>query len=89
MGYIGNRRSERSQFAIESGLVTKSQLKAWQKRAVLPSPLEADRFISFGVTNYKVVATVLPSPLEVNRFISLVFQNYLYQLELSYRPLSR
>ena len=51
-------------------IVSKSQLKAWQKRAVLPSPLEADRFISFGVTNYKVVATVLPSPLEVNRFIS-------------------
>ena len=34
MGYIGNKRSERSQYAIESGLVTKSQLKAWQKRAV-------------------------------------------------------
>lgn len=51
-------------------IVSKSQLKAWQKRAVLPSPLEADRFISFGVTNYKVVATVLPSPLEVNRFTS-------------------
>lgn len=34
MGYIGKQRSERSQEAIESGLVTKSQLKAWQKRAV-------------------------------------------------------
>ncbi|MDG3143184.1 hypothetical protein MKL29_10295 [Streptococcus suis] len=34
MGYIGQQRSERSQEAIESGLVTKSQLKAWQKRAV-------------------------------------------------------
>ena len=34
MGYIGNKRSERSQEAINNGLVTKSQLKAWQKRAV-------------------------------------------------------
>lgn len=34
MGYIGQKRSERSQEAIENGLVTKSQLKAWQKRAV-------------------------------------------------------
>ncbi|AUA19242.1 hypothetical protein ACS6ZM_08210 [Streptococcus suis] len=34
MGYIGQSRSERSQEAIDSGLLTKSQLKAWQKRAV-------------------------------------------------------
>lgn len=34
MGYIGQKRSERSQEAIDRGLVTKSQLKAWQKRAV-------------------------------------------------------
>ena len=26
--------------------ISKSQLKAWQKRAVFPSPLEVDRFIS-------------------------------------------
>lgn len=34
MGYIGQSRSIRSQQAIESGLITKSQLKPWQKRAV-------------------------------------------------------
>lgn len=34
MPYIGQQRSVRSQEAIEKGLVTKSQLKAWQKRAV-------------------------------------------------------
>lgn len=34
MGYIGQSRSERSQQAIDEGLVTKNQLKAWQKRAV-------------------------------------------------------
>ena len=34
MPYIGQKRSVRSQEAIEKGLVTKSQLKAWQKRAV-------------------------------------------------------
>jgi len=33
-GYIGTSRSVRSQEAIERGLVTKSELKAWQKRAV-------------------------------------------------------
>ncbi len=34
MAYIGQSRSERSQEAINSSLLTKSQLKAWQKRAV-------------------------------------------------------
>lgn len=34
MPYIGQKRSVRSQEAIEKGLVVKSQLKAWQKRAV-------------------------------------------------------
>lgn len=34
MGYIGQSRSIRSQQAINDGLVTKTQLKAWQKRAV-------------------------------------------------------
>lgn len=34
MGYIGQSRSERSQMAIDEGFLTKSQLKAWQKRAV-------------------------------------------------------
>lgn len=34
MPYIGQKRSVRSQEAIEKGLVIKSQLKAWQKRAV-------------------------------------------------------
>lgn len=34
MGYIGQSRSVRSQMAIDEGLLTKSQLKAWQKRAV-------------------------------------------------------
>lgn len=34
MPYIGQKRSVRSQEAIEKGLVTKSQLKAWQRRAV-------------------------------------------------------
>lgn len=34
MGYIGQSRSERSQQAIDEGLLTKNQLKAWQKRAV-------------------------------------------------------
>ncbi|WP_304251497.1 hypothetical protein [Limosilactobacillus gastricus] len=34
MGYIGNKRSVRSQEAIDEGLLTFSQLKAWQKRAV-------------------------------------------------------
>ena len=34
MGYIGQSRSERSQEAINAGLLTKNQLKAWQKRAV-------------------------------------------------------
>ena len=34
MPYIGQSRSVRSQEAIEKGLVVKSQLKAWQKRAV-------------------------------------------------------
>lgn len=34
MGYIGQSRSERSQQAINDGLLTKNQLKAWQKRAV-------------------------------------------------------
>lgn len=33
-GYIGQQRSERSQEAIDNGLLTYSQLKAWQKRAV-------------------------------------------------------
>lgn len=35
MGYIGNKRSERSQYAIESGLVTKSQLKAFCSLIIL------------------------------------------------------
>lgn len=34
MGYIGSKRSIRSQEAIESGLKTYSELSAWQKRAV-------------------------------------------------------
>lgn len=34
MGYIGQSRSFRSQQAINDGLLTKTQLKAWQKRAV-------------------------------------------------------
>jgi hypothetical protein len=34
MGYIGQSRSENSAAAIEEGLVTYSELKAWQKRAV-------------------------------------------------------
>ena len=34
MGYIGHKRSVRSQQAIDSGLVIYSQLKSWQKRAV-------------------------------------------------------
>ena len=34
MPYIDQSRSVRSQEAIEKGLVVKSQLKAWQKRAV-------------------------------------------------------
>lgn len=34
MGYIGQSRSERSQQAINDGLLTKNQLKAWQKRVV-------------------------------------------------------
>lgn len=34
MGYIGQSRSIRSQQAINDGLVTKTQLQAWQKRAV-------------------------------------------------------
>ena len=39
MGYIGNKRSERSQYAIESGLVTKSQLKAYCERSLLLLPI--------------------------------------------------
>ena len=34
MGYIGNKRSVNSQNAIDEGMLTFSQLKAWQKRAV-------------------------------------------------------
>lgn len=34
MGYIGHSRSERSQEAIDNGLLVYSQLSAWQKRAV-------------------------------------------------------
>ena len=34
MGYIGHSRSERSQEAIDNGLLIYSQLSAWQKRAV-------------------------------------------------------
>lgn len=34
MGYIGQSKSERSQQAIDKGLLTKNQLKTWQKRAV-------------------------------------------------------
>lgn len=34
MGYIGQSRSVRSQQAINNGLLTKNQLKAWQKRAI-------------------------------------------------------
>ena len=34
MGYIRQSRSIRSQQAINDGLVTKTQLQAWQKRAV-------------------------------------------------------
>lgn len=34
MGYIGQSRSVRSLEAINSGLLTKKDLKAWQKRAV-------------------------------------------------------
>lgn len=34
MGYIGQSRSYRSQQAIDDGLITRSELKAWQKRAV-------------------------------------------------------
>ena len=34
MGYIGHKRSERSQSAIDRGLLTKTQLCAWQKRAI-------------------------------------------------------
>lgn len=33
MGYIGQKRSVRSQEAINNGLLTKNQLKAWEKRA--------------------------------------------------------
>jgi hypothetical protein len=33
MGYIGASRSERSQQAINNGLLVYSQLSAWQKRA--------------------------------------------------------
>lgn len=33
MGYIGASRSERSQQAINNGLLVSSQLSAWQKRA--------------------------------------------------------
>lgn len=31
MGYIGQKRSVRSQEAINNGLLTKNQLKAWEK----------------------------------------------------------
>ena len=34
MGYIGNKRSVNSQNAIDEGMLTFSQLKAWQKGAV-------------------------------------------------------
>ena len=34
MGYIGHKRSVRSQQAIDAGLLIYSQLSAWQKRAV-------------------------------------------------------
>ena len=34
MGYIGQVKSYRSQRAINEGLLTKNQLKAWQKRAI-------------------------------------------------------
>ena len=34
MGYIGFSRSERSQEAIDRGLIVKTQMSAWQKRAV-------------------------------------------------------
>lgn len=41
MGYIGQSRSVRSQMAIDEGLLTKSQLKAWQKRAVEQGAVQA------------------------------------------------
>lgn len=34
MGYIGQSRSVRSQQAINNGLLTKNQLKTWQKRVI-------------------------------------------------------
>lgn len=56
MGYIGQSRSERSQQAINEGLLIKNQLKAWQKRAVEQGVVRASEWHHtgkyFNKTNY-------------------------------------